>query len=38
MTKISSYTLEGRDIVANLKMGGVISPGEVISMAIEAVS
>ena len=28
MLNISSYTLEGRVIVANLKMGGVISPGE----------
>ena len=30
MAKTSSYTLEGRVIVANLKMGGVISPGGVI--------
>jgi len=30
MPNISSYTLVGRVTVANLKMGGVISPGEVL--------
>jgi len=30
MLNISSYTLVGMNFVPNLKMGGVISPGEVL--------